>query len=549
MVRRILNNLHTFFHHFSSHLVEIMDGLIGVTYSEFDNRVGPQLRMQYPEGVLSEESFETLSDYVIVGKQLLNRVIVVKHESYQFANYSVAIDNAKYERNALLFALGIVFKIDADTKPYEAILRKACSMLVSLELEREFLFNKDTKKQVAVILENLFIQLKNTGEVFMKIDAANVLCLKLFKEPLPPAPVDDWEVPVLLYDNMLLLNIPWELSMRHLIPHIDGRRSTKSIAREAEVDVDIVKKSIRVLIWYGIVAVTDAVRFSNVYQTTDRITDLLNPERGLDRLCQLMYMHPGPGTAVASSGDSGSGGGGDVESGVSQEQEHQQQIAIARKIAVERVLMGLEPGLPLKDLILSLLREDFPLTIIDFNRLIAIAQHLGIIRRVHEYPVKLSKHHEDTSSSSRPGAINSGFSDHDGSPLGSHNNHKAVSNRSSKRRESERVATPPLHDERPRSSDHDLSFKGRSSFGDGLGDGLAMMTARPTSLSPGREDGLSQSASDSEIDFLELSSRDAMKQLLGLADGKHHLSDLSCKFRIAPDCKTLADKGIVLIRR
>lgn len=53
-------------------------GLLGITYSEFDNKVGPRLLYSYPSGILSSETFETLSDYVIVGKHLCNKIIAIK---------------------------------------------------------------------------------------------------------------------------------------------------------------------------------------------------------------------------------------------------------------------------------------------------------------------------------------------------------------------------------------------------------------------------------------------------------------------------------------
>ena len=74
--------------------------LLALTYSEFDNKVGPQLRYQFPLNVVSKDDFENLSEYVIVGKHLCYKAIAVRTEQFQFVNYSVAIDNKKYDRNA-----------------------------------------------------------------------------------------------------------------------------------------------------------------------------------------------------------------------------------------------------------------------------------------------------------------------------------------------------------------------------------------------------------------------------------------------------------------
>lgn len=98
------------------------DELLAITYSEFDNTVGPQLRYQYPFNVVSREAFESISDYVIVGKHLSNKSLLVHLEQYQYLNYSVAIDNKKYDRNALLFAVGVVLTNDADADTYYPFL-------------------------------------------------------------------------------------------------------------------------------------------------------------------------------------------------------------------------------------------------------------------------------------------------------------------------------------------------------------------------------------------------------------------------------------------
>jgi hypothetical protein len=108
--------------------------LLGVTYSEFDNIVGPKLLYSHPSNVLSKAEFENLSDYVIVGKHLCGKIIAIKTDALQFLNYSVAIDNVKYERNALLFSFGFVLGRDVEMEPYEPILRKLSSMFLNLEV-------------------------------------------------------------------------------------------------------------------------------------------------------------------------------------------------------------------------------------------------------------------------------------------------------------------------------------------------------------------------------------------------------------------------------
>jgi hypothetical protein len=133
--------------------------LLALTYSEFDNKVGPQLRYQYPLGIVSPEVFEELSEYVIVGKHLCEKCIAVRTDSFQFCNYSVAIDNKKYDRNALLFAVGVVLSLDANMDAYNALLRRFAQTLVALEVEREYLFQPRSKERLQSILCSAYEQL------------------------------------------------------------------------------------------------------------------------------------------------------------------------------------------------------------------------------------------------------------------------------------------------------------------------------------------------------------------------------------------------------
>jgi hypothetical protein len=108
--------------------------LLGITYAEFDNHVGPQLKFSYPTDVLTHELFEAYSDYVIVSKQLCEKAIAVTIDEQTFINYSVAIDNTKYFRNTLIFSFGFVVVKNIDTEPYESALRKISSTFVNLEV-------------------------------------------------------------------------------------------------------------------------------------------------------------------------------------------------------------------------------------------------------------------------------------------------------------------------------------------------------------------------------------------------------------------------------
>jgi hypothetical protein len=153
--------------------------LLGITYSEFDNKVGTQLKYCYPKDVLSKEAFETYSDYVIVSNQLCEKLIVVTFDEVQFMNYSVAIDNIKYERNALLFAFGFVLKRGVNTEPYSVALKRISATFVDLEMESEYLLS--SKEKLQDFLKALYTQLNSRNEAFIELQPSTYLALSLFR--------------------------------------------------------------------------------------------------------------------------------------------------------------------------------------------------------------------------------------------------------------------------------------------------------------------------------------------------------------------------------
>lgn len=112
--------------------------LLAVTYSEFDNHAGPQLRHSFPPDIISKEMFEPIADYVILGKHLCERVITVKLEKWQLLSYPIAIEDNKYDRNTLSFAFGFVISFGAKTGEYGKVLKNIGSFFQDLEVRNLF---------------------------------------------------------------------------------------------------------------------------------------------------------------------------------------------------------------------------------------------------------------------------------------------------------------------------------------------------------------------------------------------------------------------------
>ena len=285
-----------------------MTGMLALTYSEFDNIVGPKLEYSYPPDVLSTDMFETLSDYAIVGSHLCKKSIIVKTEEIQFLSYSVAINKPKYFRNTLLFSCGVVLDIDEDVEPYEPLLRKLSSCLVALELEHEFLFKKIIKdEKLPKLLQNIFIQCKNKGEVFIEIDNANILGYKIFQPIVQPRHISEYEVPMLLYDKQLTSNLPWDITFNHILPQIDGIKFIKNIAINCDMNIDTVIKSVRILLYYKCIIMTDIFRFNNIYILyPDSARRLLNDPTLLEEIEEFSLVMPSINININDTGSSNS---------------------------------------------------------------------------------------------------------------------------------------------------------------------------------------------------------------------------------------------------
>lgn len=80
------------------------------------------------------------------------------------------------------------------------------------------------------------------------IDDANMINLKLFPKYPDPPPVYDYQVPVLIVNLDKVMDKYWDMTMRRVIPHIDGVQYIRKIAEVADVDVNLVRMAIQHLL-------------------------------------------------------------------------------------------------------------------------------------------------------------------------------------------------------------------------------------------------------------------------------------------------------------
>ncbi|OWZ02385.1 hypothetical protein PHMEG_00026066 [Phytophthora megakarya] len=343
----------------------------GLFYSEFDNVAGPVILFQAPDNVLSNEVFDSVSGYIIIDKALCGKIITVRAQQMKIVGYPVCIEDDKYHRNALLFNIGFVFDEHVETAPYRPILRKLGALVEGMEKESGFLYNSDKKELLGTILPQILRDLTLHGECTIPVDTANIVNLKLFPTLQDPAPVFEYQVPVAIRDLRALLEnsvlrleltllisrttAEWDLALQQIVPFIDGVRYMKRISLEADVEIAIVKKCVRQLLYYGCVTLIDIFLHSNIYANTPKIAMIANDPK-LQAECAVY---------ISKSGHA--------------------PPSFARIFAL---YCSVQPSLRMSDFCVVYSES---LALIDVRRFITFGLIHGFLRRVHRYPICIDR--------------------------------------------------------------------------------------------------------------------------------------------------------------
>eukprot|EP00741_Cyanophora_paradoxa_P004259 tig00000789_g4135.t1 len=307
--------------------------LRAIFFAEFDNVVGPRIAFQSPEGFVSPDVFDAVSEYVITKPQIAGKLITICAFGIKILCLPVCLEKAKYARNALLFNAGFVFAEDAEVEHYEPLVRKLALVLCALETESEFLSRPESKQTLRSILPRLHEQLCEQGECSVPVDAANTISLKLFSPLPPPSEVKEHQVPVPVFDLRRLVTKDWDLTLQQIVPFVDGINYVKRIAREADVEVGVACKCIQQLVYYGCVRVVDIFQFSNVYAVQPEVHQLWHDPALQREVCMLCSKSTAQSFSSQFRGRS-------VSSGATQSLFHK----------IMAVLCAMQPGVTLHDI-------------------------------------------------------------------------------------------------------------------------------------------------------------------------------------------------------
>lgn len=282
-------------------------------------------------------------------------------------------------------------------------------------MESEFLFQNETRELIYPFLRLLYTQIIETGEVFIEVDASNIIAAKLFAMPQEPPLVEAFDVPTLTVDYSILASLSLDITIRHVIQFIDGDSTISEIAGTYPgMDIDIVKRAIRTLLHYKCVYISDKLKFTNVYELmatgTEFVAYLLQQQQtrlkgtsseNMDSSSQAVvdmshdhnHIHDaGSIHNILSNGISSDKSGKLASfSLILQQLIDFCSLNVDNKVSPTTILTLLAQFRPNRQLaeIILYIRSHIAESRINIRKFLVFCVYHGLLRRVHEYPIDL----------------------------------------------------------------------------------------------------------------------------------------------------------------
>ncbi len=322
-----------------------------IFFSEFHPTAGPKIVHQFPEDYVSREHFDSVHRYIITKTQLQRRVITINAVKHKIVGCPVGIEGSKYQRNALMFNLCLVFDANQNTSHYESVVKKLAGYLTALETEAGFLSSESTREKLPGLLQEIFLRLNESGSCCVPVNASTTIHLKVVPPRTEPGMVEEYSVPIICTKHPVNSS-DWDLATKQLFPYIDGFRHVAKIAAEADVDVNIVKVCIQNLVYYGVIKIISIFQYTNVYVTTAEINTLAG-DAALQAECVAYVTRPGKSPVFRD---------------------------------VFAIYCGLRAGTTMRDVCI---RYNPYVLGIDERKLVQYGLMKGFIRHLKKYPIKL----------------------------------------------------------------------------------------------------------------------------------------------------------------
>ncbi|KAK4627057.1 Nitrogen permease regulator 2 [Fulvia fulva] len=369
--------------------------LRAVFYARFHPERGPSVIHQYPPSSIVSTSrpndtlikWSEISAYIIPPYDLCNQPLGICVDRHRVLAFPVSLEHEDYHRNRFTFNICFVLGEDDDATLWDPIVRKTARFLTSAEDDHCFLqqeekiaglkwagdegYPVDGLGQVHGLLRDVFEGLNTYGECSVRINDANVLNLRLEAARSASPKVRAWDVPLLIRDLPSREVWTWDLTLKRIHTYIDGIKHVQKIAELADVELKLVKRVVKELVYHGRATLLDIFHFQAIYACTETVTVLLNDEELQDE-CRYYITKSTGATAPHLEGK-------DLE----------KDVPPTRQQVVELYTL-LHPGLQLHEYCLT--HRD-RLTGVDTRRLITFGIIKGFLRRVHKLALALEPQH------------------------------------------------------------------------------------------------------------------------------------------------------------
>ncbi|KAI9889789.1 MAG: Nitrogen permease regulator 2 [Vezdaea aestivalis] len=367
-----------------------------IFFSQFLPKEGPKVIHQVPSGSIVSSApntspslfnFDSISSYLIPRQEFCDRPLTITANRYRILGHPICIASPRYERNELIFNLALVLDESAEPTSYLAVVRKLARLLRSLEEEVGWLSREDGEGvpgamagKVYNLCEMLLEDLNNYCECMIPIDETNTINIKLFPTYPSPPLVQNHHVPLATLPLHSIVDITWDLTMRSILPHINGLNSISRISEAANADPSLVRKAISHLLYYSCVVLLDIWSFSNIYALTPEVLVLLQ-DPSMRKECVAYVRTPSATSAIPSTTGSTTTPVQNFSSAITSQPP-------VDEAAIVQLILRLRQGLSVKAWAIenaSLISRG-----VDVRRLITFGVVKGFVYRVHKYAVLAS---------------------------------------------------------------------------------------------------------------------------------------------------------------
>jgi len=179
--------------------------------------------------------------------------------------------------------------------------------------------------------------------------------MKLFPAHKNPPPVKSWHVPITKINLLEVVDDTWDLTLRKIIPEIDGINDVRKIAHNADVALSLTKLALQHLLYYETILMLDIFFFGNIYAVMPGINDFVTNADNMQEECACYVF-------------------------VNSERLANYYLC--------RLFTSFLPGRTLKEWLKLHMDEGLDvMRYVDVRRLVQFGVIKGLLKRVHKYPV------------------------------------------------------------------------------------------------------------------------------------------------------------------